>query len=96
MGAIATRCRGGTSAGMEALQIRAATLLGEVVQGPQPQAAVCGMSLPQKAQRCYETSFALEPLCEREGTEDTSRLGGRVSGSLGAAGCRGPPELSGA
>ena len=37
---------------MEALQIKANTPLGEVVWGPQPQAAACGMSLPQKAQRC--------------------------------------------
>lgn len=38
-------------------------------------------------------SFTLEPLREREGTEDTG-CRGRVLGSLGAAGSRGPPELS--
>lgn len=52
MGAAAARCQEGTSAGMEALQVKATTLLGEAVRGPQPWAAVGGMSLPQKAQRC--------------------------------------------
>lgn len=46
------RCWGGTSAGMEALQIKANTLLGDVVWDPQPQAVACGMPLPQKTQRC--------------------------------------------
>lgn len=48
MGAAAARCQGGTSAGMEALQVKATTLLGEVVWGLQPWAAVGGMSLPKK------------------------------------------------
>lgn len=51
MGAAVVRCQGGTSAGMEALQIKASTLLRAVVRGLQSGVA-CGMSLPQKAQRC--------------------------------------------
>lgn len=51
MGAAAARCRGGTSAWLEALQVRANPLRGEAVQGPQPWAAAGGMSLPQKKLR---------------------------------------------
>lgn len=52
MGAAVVRCQGGTSAGMEALQIKPGTLLREVVRGLQSGTVACGMTLPQKDQRC--------------------------------------------
>lgn len=70
MGAAAARCQGGTSAGMEALRVKATTLLGEVVWVRSPGQQWVGCPCPKNSE-VLRDELHFRALWEREGTKDT-------------------------